>query len=109
MSKKGLACRSLAPPESSHGVDDLLELVTPEEWGAHHRFSPFPLNRGLGNNPTDRDAYIRYNLTNNDRHWSGRDLSAAWRGPAATSYRLAGKWVEVLREIAAHVTRVAAP
>jgi hypothetical protein len=22
----------------------------------------FPLNRGLGNNPTDRDAYIRYNL-----------------------------------------------
>lgn len=23
----------------------------------------FPLNRGLGNNPTDRDAYIRYNLT----------------------------------------------
>jgi hypothetical protein len=23
----------------------------------------FLLNRGLGNNPTDRDAYIRYNLT----------------------------------------------
>jgi len=23
----------------------------------------FPLNRGLGNNPTDRDAYIRYTLT----------------------------------------------
>jgi hypothetical protein len=23
----------------------------------------FPLNGGLGNNPTDRDAYIRYNLT----------------------------------------------
>ena len=23
----------------------------------------FPLNRGLGLNPTDRDAYIRYNLT----------------------------------------------
>jgi hypothetical protein len=23
----------------------------------------FPLNRGLGNNPTDRDAYIRYNMT----------------------------------------------
>lgn len=23
----------------------------------------FPLDRGLGNNPTDRDAYIRYNLT----------------------------------------------
>jgi hypothetical protein len=23
----------------------------------------FPLNRGLGNNPTDRDAYVRYNLT----------------------------------------------
>jgi hypothetical protein len=23
----------------------------------------FPLNRGLGNNPTDRDGYIRYNLT----------------------------------------------
>jgi hypothetical protein len=23
----------------------------------------FPLNQGLGNNPTDRDAYIRYNLT----------------------------------------------
>jgi hypothetical protein len=22
----------------------------------------FPLDRGLGNNPTDRDAYIRYNL-----------------------------------------------
>jgi hypothetical protein len=22
----------------------------------------FPLNRGLGNNPTDRDSYIRYNL-----------------------------------------------
>ena len=22
----------------------------------------FPLNRGLGNNPTDRDAYIRYNF-----------------------------------------------
>jgi hypothetical protein len=22
----------------------------------------FPLNRGLGNNPTDRDAYMRYNL-----------------------------------------------
>ncbi len=22
----------------------------------------FPLNQGLGNNPTDRDAYIRYNL-----------------------------------------------
>jgi hypothetical protein len=22
----------------------------------------FPLNRGLGNNPTDRDAYTRYNL-----------------------------------------------
>jgi hypothetical protein len=22
----------------------------------------FPLNRRLGNNPTDRDAYIRYNL-----------------------------------------------
>jgi hypothetical protein len=22
----------------------------------------FPLNRGLGNNPTGRDAYIRYNL-----------------------------------------------
>ena len=23
----------------------------------------FPLDRGLGNNPTDRDAYIRYNMT----------------------------------------------
>ena len=23
----------------------------------------FPLNGGLGNNPTNRDAYIRYNLT----------------------------------------------
>jgi hypothetical protein len=23
----------------------------------------FPLNRGLGNNPTNRDDYIRYNLT----------------------------------------------
>ena len=23
----------------------------------------FPLNRGLGNNPTDRDAFTRYNLT----------------------------------------------
>jgi hypothetical protein len=23
----------------------------------------FPLNGGLGNNPTDRDAYIRYNMT----------------------------------------------
>jgi hypothetical protein len=23
----------------------------------------FPLNGGLGNNPTDRDSYIRYNLT----------------------------------------------
>ncbi len=23
----------------------------------------FPLNQGLGHNPTDRDAYIRYNLT----------------------------------------------
>src|SRR5438876_7471924 len=23
----------------------------------------FPLNNGLGNNPTDRDSYIRYNLT----------------------------------------------
>jgi hypothetical protein len=23
----------------------------------------FPLNRGLGNNPTDRDSFIRYNLT----------------------------------------------
>jgi hypothetical protein len=22
----------------------------------------FPLNRGLGNNPTDRDSYLRYNL-----------------------------------------------
>ena len=22
----------------------------------------FPLNNGLGNNPTDRDAYVRYNL-----------------------------------------------
>jgi hypothetical protein len=24
----------------------------------------FPLNRGLGNNPTDRDAYVRYRLNN---------------------------------------------
>jgi hypothetical protein len=24
----------------------------------------FPLNRGLGNNPTDRDAYIRYQFNN---------------------------------------------
>jgi hypothetical protein len=24
----------------------------------------FPLNRGLGNNPTDRDAYVRYHLNN---------------------------------------------
>jgi hypothetical protein len=24
----------------------------------------FPLNSGLGNNPTDRDAYIRYNFNN---------------------------------------------
>jgi hypothetical protein len=23
----------------------------------------FPFNAGVGNNPTDRDAYIRYNLT----------------------------------------------
>jgi hypothetical protein len=23
----------------------------------------FPLNGGLGNNPTNRDAFIRYNLT----------------------------------------------
>ena len=23
----------------------------------------FPLNGGLGNNPTDRDSYLRYNLT----------------------------------------------
>jgi hypothetical protein len=29
----------------------------------HQLNQSFPLNGGLGNNPTDRDAYIRYNLT----------------------------------------------
>ena len=28
----------------------------------HQLNQSFPLNGGLGNNPTDRDAYIRYNL-----------------------------------------------
>jgi hypothetical protein len=34
-----------------------------QQWADQPTCQFFPLNRGLGNNPTDRDAYIRYNLT----------------------------------------------
>jgi hypothetical protein len=53
---------SLALPQQSTGVYIPPPINNPSE-RINQLNQSFPLNRGLGNNPTDRDAYIRYNLT----------------------------------------------
>ena len=53
---------SLALPQQSTGVYIPPPIHNPSAQINQLNHS-FPLNRGLGNNPTDRDAYIRYNLT----------------------------------------------
>jgi hypothetical protein len=53
---------SLALPQQSTGVYSPPPINNPSAQINQLNHS-FPLNRGLGNNPTDRDAYIRYNLT----------------------------------------------
>jgi hypothetical protein len=53
---------SLALPQQSTGVYIPPPINNPSAQINQLNHS-FPLNRGLGNNPTDRDAYIRYNLT----------------------------------------------
>ena len=57
-----LSTPSLALPQPSAGVYIPPPINNPS--GQINQLNQsFPLNRGLGNNPTDRDAYIRYNLT----------------------------------------------
>jgi hypothetical protein len=53
---------SLALPQQSTGVYIPPPINNPSAQINQLNHS-FPLNRGLGNNPTDRDTYIRYNLT----------------------------------------------
>ena len=57
-----LSPASLALPQQSTGVYIPPPINNPSE-RINQLNQSFPLNRGLGNNPTDRDAYIRYNLT----------------------------------------------
>jgi hypothetical protein len=52
---------SLALPQQSTGVYIPPPINNPSAQ-INQLNQSFPLNRGLGNNPTDRDAYIRYNL-----------------------------------------------
>jgi hypothetical protein len=58
----GLSPPSLALPQQSTGVYIPPPINNPSAQ-INQLNQSFPLNRGLGNNPTDRDAYIRYNLT----------------------------------------------
>ena len=53
---------SLALPQQSTGVYIPPPVSNPSAQINQLNHS-FPLNGGLGNNPTDRDAFIRYNLT----------------------------------------------
>ena len=53
---------SLALPQQSTGVYIPPPVSNPSAQ-INQLNQSFPLNRGLGNNPTDRDAFIRYNLT----------------------------------------------
>jgi len=53
---------SLALPQQSTGVYIPPPVNNPSAQ-INQLNQSFPLNRGLGNNPTDRDAFIRYNLT----------------------------------------------
>ena len=67
---------SIVPPVSSAGALPRTPLLAPPSTVAPYNPPPisnpseritqfnhaFPLNGGLGNNPTDRDAYVRYNL-----------------------------------------------
>ena len=57
-----LTSPSLALPQQSTGVYIPPPVNNPSAQIDQLNHS-FPLNRGLGNNPTDRDAFIRYNLT----------------------------------------------
>ena len=53
---------SLALPQQSTGVYIPPPVSNPSAQ-INQLNQSFPLNGGLGNNPTNRDAYIRYNLT----------------------------------------------
>jgi hypothetical protein len=53
---------SLALPQQSTGVYIPPPINNPSAQ-INQLNQSFPLNRGLGNNPTDRDSFIRYNLT----------------------------------------------
>ena len=53
---------SLALPQQSTGVYIPPPINNPSAQ-INQLNQSFPLNGGLGNNPTNRDAYIRYNLT----------------------------------------------
>jgi hypothetical protein len=53
---------SLALPQQSTGVYIPPPINNPSAQIDQLNHS-FPLSRGLGNNPTDRDSFIRYNLT----------------------------------------------
>lgn len=69
---------SFVPPISSSGQLPRTPLLAPPQTVTPYNPPPisnpseritqfnhaFPLNGGLGNNPTDRDAYIRYNFNN---------------------------------------------
>src|SRR5262249_58506621 len=57
-----LSTPSLGLPQPSTGVYIPTPISNPS--GQINQLNhSFPLNGGLGNNPTGRDAYIRYNLT----------------------------------------------
>jgi hypothetical protein len=53
---------SLTPIQPSTGVYNPPPLPNPSAQ-INQLNQSFPLNGGLGNNPTNRDAYIRYNMT----------------------------------------------
>jgi hypothetical protein len=68
---------NFVPPVSSGGLPRTPLLVNPSAVAPYNpppinnpservmqSNQSFPMNRGLGNNPTDRDAYVRYRLNN---------------------------------------------